>query len=307
MRPRRGFGGRSDVAGGSDDDTRSLDALTSEEREVLAVLASVGDAALTSDELALLTELEEVRPIVSVLEHRGFLRREGDREALAGGLGPELRRAWDIADTADRVLRQFISIAEDGKLTLDDLPAILGITEWAAEAGRWTELIRLVKVTETVLDVKERVDVWIRIVEKARRAARAAGDRESEAWAESQLAASRASTAEDLTRPIVRPPIAKERSGAPRWLAIGAGGLVLAGAGFGIGYWVSGGSTSTGPTTTLPGTTITLPPETTTVAGQVVTLPGQVTTVQGPTVTLPPVTTTETTTVTVTQPPPSVG
>jgi DNA-binding MarR family transcriptional regulator len=287
----------------------SIQSLTPTERQVLAVLAVVGEASLTADELAVLAEVDDVGPALDELDRRGLVRREDDRDALAAGLGAKLRRAWDLTDTADRVLRQFISIAQDGKLTLADLPAILGISRWAAEAERWSELLRLITVTETVLDVKQRVETWIQIVEQARVAARKLGDQEAEAWAEDQLAASsraiaNATGAAAGAATSITPPNGASRTAT--WLKAGAAALVIAGAGFGIGYAASGDSSSaTQPTVTVPGTTVTLPATTVSLSGATTTLPGTTVTLPGDTVTLPAETSTvvstatETTTATV--------
>lgn len=281
----------------------SLQSLTEDERRVLAVLAVVGQASLSSGEVAVLAEVDDPRPVLAELQRRGLVRRKDDREALAAGLGAKLRRASDLADTAERVLRQFISIAQDGKLTLDDLPAILGISQWAAEAERWSALLRLVRLAETVLDVKQRVEIWIQIVEQARVAARKLGDPEAEAWAEDQLAAagrtiaSAAGAAAVATTMIALPEDASRRQDrTATWLKLGAATLLIGGAGFGLGYVASGDASSARETVTLPAGTLTLPGATTTEAGATVTLPAETVTLPAETST---VVSTETTTTTV--------
>ena len=91
---------------------------------------------------------------------------------VPAGLRERLRDAWNLVDTGDRVLRQLISIAEDGRLTLSDLDAVLGVSQWASEVGRFQELLRLVKAVRTTVDVVRRVEAWITIVQRALQAAR---------------------------------------------------------------------------------------------------------------------------------------
>ena len=74
-----------------------------------------------------------------------------DRYAVAAGVQGRLRRLLASADVVDRVLRGFIVIAEDGRLTIDDLDAVLELTRLAAETGRWAELLRLAEAAESVL------------------------------------------------------------------------------------------------------------------------------------------------------------
>jgi hypothetical protein len=88
-------------------------------------------------------------------------------------------------DVTDRALRAFIRIAEDGRLTLDDLDAVVELTRIAT--GRWKELLRLAEAAETTLSTTHRVEEWIEIVERRREAARALGDGDAERRAEREL------------------------------------------------------------------------------------------------------------------------
>lgn len=304
-----------------------LASLTADEREVLAALAVVGDTALSPDQVAALTAVADPRPVLEELERRGFLRRdEEQRYAAPSGLRERLRQAWNLVDTGDRVLRQLISIAEDGRLTMSDLDAVLGISEWASETGRFAELLRLVRAVRTTVDVFRRVEAWVTIVRRALHAARAVGDHDAEAWAEGELSAAaralgdhasaqaHAQREQALRRSIAqrrppsgRPPLLEGATpaaagGLPRWLLVLVGLAVAAGAGLGLGFVVFGSSSSSvGPTTvTAPPKTVTLPRRTTTIGGRTVTLPGTTTTVPGTTVTVPGVVTTVTETTTVT-------
>jgi hypothetical protein len=289
-----------------------LASLTPAEREVLAALAAMGDATLSPEQLAALTSVEDPRPVLGELARRGFLHAdEAERYGVPPGLRERLRRAWNLVDTGDRVLRQLISIAEDGRLTMADLDAVLGISEWACQTGRFEELLRLVQAVRTTVDVLHRVEAWVTIVHRAVQAARALGDTGAEAWAEGELAAAARfigdnSTAEAheqreqaLRRPATQRPAAPRLSGRLLRLAAlaGAAGVGLA-AGFGLFH---GSSPNTGPTTiTAPPETVRLPRRTITAGGQTVTLPAATTTVPGTTVTVPGVVTTVTTTVTTT-------
>ena len=165
-----------------------IESLTPDERRVLAVLVAVGGAWVTAEQLAALSEIDDVVPVLVELERRGLVRKdERGRYAAAAGSDTRLRRALGVLDTADRVLRQLISIAEDGRLTLDDLDAVLGITAWAAQVGRLQELLQLVEAVEKTLSVSRRVEAWVPLVRRAKEAARELGDTEAEAWADEQL------------------------------------------------------------------------------------------------------------------------
>ena len=298
------------------EDTREtlveLESLTRDERAVLAVLASVGAASLSVDEVAAVTEIEHVEAILAALERRGLVRKEDRRRALQPALVPRLRRVWDLADTADRVLRQLISIAEDGKLTLDDLDAVLNIAEWAGQAGRAEELVHLVRAAESALVLTRRVEAWVELVQRAHTAARQLRDRETEAWAEEQLrrferTLGRAARVEKTAR--LRPGHGQPPRALLRLLLATVVLAVTAAAGYLLGSGLAGGSdeqNGTGATLSLPGETVTLPGQTVTVGGTTISLPRETVRLPGETVTLPAatvtVTTTELATTTVTLP-----
>jgi hypothetical protein len=260
-----------------------LASLTPPEREVLAVLAVMGDVALSPEQLAALTSVSDPRPFLAALEHRGFVKREaGDRYRIAAGRRERLREAWNVVDTGDRVLRQLISIAEDGRLTWSDLDAVLGVSRWACEFGRFEELLRLVKAVQTTVDVVRRIEAWVVIVRRALQAARALGDVDAQAWAEQELARYVRVDAHESERFVHRR--------VPRWLAPAVAAAAAAGVGLLVGYAIFNTSSSG-----LGATTVSVPPSTVTLGGITTTLPGTTVNVPGA-VTTVTVTTTVTTT-----------
>jgi hypothetical protein len=255
-----------------------LASLTPPEREVLAVLAVLGDVALSLEQLEALTSVADPRPVLAGLEQRGFVEREDGRYRIAQGRRERLREAWNVVDTGDRVLRQLISIAEDGRLTWSDLDAVLGVSRWACEFGRFEELLRLVKAVQTTVDVVRRIEAWIVIVRRAQQAARALGDVDAQAWAEQELAKYAHVEAHESER--AGRSLARRR--APRWLAPAVAAAAAAGAGLLAGYAIFNTSSSPGlgaTTVRVPPSTVILGGSTTTVLGTTVTVPGAVTTV----------------------------
>jgi hypothetical protein len=258
-----------------------LASLTYDERRVLAVLIAVDGVSLSDDQIALFGEVDDVRPILAALDRRGLLRKdERGRHAVPTGWLARLRRAGNVVDTADRVLRQLISIAEDGRLTLDDLDAVLGISSWAAEAGRLTELLQLVKAVEQALSFTRRIEAWLELLGRARGAARELRDPEAEAWADEQLRACEQSLARAVRADRVpsRPSLGR--------ISLAAAGLAAAA---GVGFAVASAMQDEADqeTVTLPGQTVTAPGETVTLSGSTFTVGGETVTLPGPTVTLP--------------------
>jgi hypothetical protein len=288
--------------------------LTPAERQLLAALAVVGHATLSADELSDLGIVDDVIPLLEGLERRGLVRLDDRRRyAVLGGIGAQLRRSNDALAGGDRLLGYFTTLARGGSLSGEDVAAVLGLTEWAAEVGRFERLLELVKTAQACFEVGHRTDEWITLVRRARTAARSLGDRRSEIWALEQLAAAAASAgnaqlaqqylqeADELRygpRPVATrqvtetvvappPPARSGGGGVPAWVLWGLGLLVALIAGVGLGFVLDGGSSSSSDTTAPVSVTLTRP-GTTITAQETVTLPATT------------VTTTETTTETTT-------
>lgn len=267
--------------------TEQLSALSKVERDVLAALAVVGDTALSPAQIEKLVGVAEAREAVAELERRGLLLRdEDDRVAAAPGLRERLSKLWNLADTGDRLIQQLISIAEDGRLSIDDLDAVLGISEWACRLGRFEQLLRLVHAVQTTRDVVQRTQKWIEILGYAREAARSLDDVQAEAWVEAELR--RVSRLSRAGGSRVAP-----RASLQSWIVRVVVPVALVGAGFGLATVLdSGPPVDVGATTvTAPPRTVRLGGTTVTAAGTTVTVPPTILTVPGTTVTVPDVTT----------------
>ncbi len=275
---------------------RTLDA---DARLVLAAFAVVGRASLTSAELSEITGSRDVGPAVAELERRRLVVREhGDRLTLSADVQGRVRRALASADVVDRVLRALIHIAEDGRLAIDDLDAVLELTRLAAETGRWAELLRLAEAAETTLSTTHRVDDWVEIVERRLEAARALGDADAARRAETELA--RLARMAGPTTVAATSGAASSGGGLRTALAI-LGAAALATIGVAVGYLVGDRS---GAGDTVTETEATTETATVTEGGGTVTETETVTDGATETITeTETVTETETETVTVTEQP----
>ena len=296
--------------GGDSEETHVLP-LPPEERRVLATLAVVGRASLSEDELAELVELADVSPLVADLERRGLVRTDERRRSTAlGRLSEDIRRTDEALATGERVLGYFSTLARSGRLTperlAEDSEAILGLSEWAAEAARWQRLLELVQTLQSSYELAQRIEEWIELLRRGRQAVRALGDRQAEIWVLDRLAAASAAVgdsaaaaeyrreADELRRREAGTTTTRSaRTSTWRVAAWVAGAFLLGALGVGVGYAIgnagSGGTVTSG-TVTRTVTTSTTATETTTATATETT-----------TTTVPTTTTVETTvTVTVT-------
>jgi hypothetical protein len=299
--------------------------LPPKEREVLAALAVVGRASLSTEELGELVEVQDVGPLVDDLRRRGLVEEDEQRRySVLRQVGEELRETDAALAKGERLLRYMTTLAKGGRLTperlVEDAEAILGLSEWAAETRRWATLLELVKTLQACFGIAERAQQWLTLLERGREAARALGDPESEVWVLQRMATAAASSgdtaaAKDYLREADRlerermtvrrrtrepeeattatGPSAPTDRGMPRTAWWIAGLVVVAAAGLGAGWAIGGSGENIGQTTATVPVTVTGSGQTLTTQ-ETVTLPA--TTVLTTTTALS--TTTVTTTVT---------
>jgi hypothetical protein len=246
--------------------TAELRALDPDARLVLGVFAVAARASLSVAELAEIAGLPDARPAVAELERRGLVVREnGDRYAVAPAVQGRLKRVLASADVVDRVLRAFIQIAEDGRLTIDDLDAVAELTRVAAETGRWAELLRLAEAAESTLSTTRRVQAWVEIVERRLEAARVLGDTRAASRAEAELDR----IARTAAATTVAYPEAEESSpsGGPSTALALLGAAVVGAVGIGVGYAIGDQTSEGSDTTTLTETVSSTETETVTEEG----------------------------------------
>jgi len=78
--------------------------LTPDERRVLAVLVAVGGAWVTAEQLASLSEIDDVGPVLVELERRGLVRKDArGRYAAAAGFGTRLDRKSTRLNSSHRL------------------------------------------------------------------------------------------------------------------------------------------------------------------------------------------------------------
>jgi len=123
----------------------------------------------------------DAHDILESLRDRGVVQADAMlRYTLTGALETELKMSLDVTRWVERALRYFIEWAEqqgpDTERLLSDLHVILQLLEWAAEAGRWADVLRLGRAVEGALALGRRWGAWAQVLGWMLRAARALGD-----------------------------------------------------------------------------------------------------------------------------------
>ncbi|MDQ6948300.1 MAG: ATP-binding protein, partial [Actinomycetota bacterium] len=176
------------VAGGARDlADESMATLPSSDLEVVQTLAVVGDIPIRASRVEELSGRPAQR-ILRELQERGIV--EAQRQAYI--LADNVRQAADTALNRS-TLSTFVDRAigwierEGGVVSSDDLPLLVSAIGWAADGGRWREVIQLCQGVETALIDSCRWGRWRWTMERAAAAARQLDDSSAVGWALHEL------------------------------------------------------------------------------------------------------------------------
>ncbi|MFH7024600.1 MAG: hypothetical protein ACHBN1_04175 [Heteroscytonema crispum UTEX LB 1556] len=169
-----------------------LSSLKKPQRMILALLAALGaNIALAGQRIADLTEIPQIKPVLETLVRRNLVQVEGDRYHLASSLVEELRNSADITSWMEKSVTYFTKLAQESQgipqSLLEESDAILQTLEWAAEAGRWSDVLSLGKAIEGELAFSGQWGTWENVLQLTLEAARATGNQAAEAFALHQL------------------------------------------------------------------------------------------------------------------------
>jgi hypothetical protein len=174
---------------GATQDERTLAALTAAEREVVELLAAIPGTALHERHLAALAHQADAAVVRGLVERR-VVEGEPPRYRLAPGLEGAVDQSR-LPRVQNAMLGYFAgraeSLRDQPEQLHTDLDACMSLLESAAQAGRWTEVLRLGRAIDPALTLALRWGAWERALRWVETAARALSDRGAEGWALHQL------------------------------------------------------------------------------------------------------------------------
>ncbi len=164
-----------------------LVSIDEKQRRALLALSALPGVPLTAQHVSGIAELADVEPALRTLARRGLVSSKESRHRLADGVADQLRRADDLTPWVNRAITYFTAWAaryrrSPGRL-LDDSEALLAVQQYAADARRWAEVLRVGTLLEGALVTGARWGAWVICLERCLAAAKALGDRSAEAWA----------------------------------------------------------------------------------------------------------------------------
>ena len=164
-----------------------LVSIDEKQRRALLALTALPGVPLTAQHVSGIAELADVEPALRTLARRGLVSSSESRHRLADGVADQLRRTEDLKPWVNRAITYFTAWAEryrrsPGRL-LEDSEALLAVQQYAADARRWAEVLRVGTLLEGALVTGARWGAWVICLERCLAAAKALGDRSAEAWA----------------------------------------------------------------------------------------------------------------------------
>ncbi|HZD01468.1 MAG TPA: hypothetical protein VFA46_15125 [Actinomycetes bacterium] len=172
-------------------DRLSVNALSEQERRVLAVLALAAGALLPTELVGCVTDLAGVWGVLDSLHRRGLVEQEQDRFGLpichAADYRALLLRYLGLAQAARELATWLQRQAWSGQQAQSAAAAALQIIGYAAQRGQWPAVVRLVQAIEPVLALAGHWEAWRQVLERGLEAAQAVGDIAAEAHLAHQL------------------------------------------------------------------------------------------------------------------------
>src|SRR6478672_10152078 len=157
------------------------------QRRALLALAALPGLPLHALHVAAIAELTDIEPSLMTLVRRGLVVSSQSRHQLADGVGDRLRRTEDLKPWLNRAITYYTAWVERYRRKPDNLleesEALLRVQQYATDARRWGEALRLGQLLEGALVAGARWDAWALTLEHSLTAAKAIGDRSAEAWA----------------------------------------------------------------------------------------------------------------------------
>ncbi len=164
--------------------------LSDNQRDVLALLAAMDQAPLYVDNVADLTGIADVGPVVESLLLLGLVQAHSPRFSLTADLGTDRRRDLDSDRWGDRVLESlpdWVERQKEPESVIREAPAILQALQDGVARRAWAKVLRLGQTVESALILGRRWGAWEAVLRHQLQAARGLGDKAAEGWSLHQL------------------------------------------------------------------------------------------------------------------------
>ena len=157
------------------------------QRRALLALAAAAGVPMQVQHISGLAEVTDIEPSLASLVGRGLVVRGQSRYRLVDGVANHLRGTQDLKPWVNRTITYFTAWAERYRRSpntlMEESEALLRAQQYACDAQRWGEVLRLGQLVEAALVLGARWGAWAITLERCLAAAKAIRDRSVEAWA----------------------------------------------------------------------------------------------------------------------------
>lgn len=163
-------------------------ALPEMDRRVIGMLAAVGGVPLATERIIELTGVAEAN--LERLLQPGLVQSQASYH-VSDTVAQAIAQVQDLNPLREQALAYFLDWTEANQqnfdLILESVDAILVLLAWAVEAGRWSDVLRLVRAVEGALASGKRWMTWEQVLQWGRQAAETLNDQAALAWSWHQL------------------------------------------------------------------------------------------------------------------------
>jgi hypothetical protein len=161
------------------------------QRSLLGLLAAFAGVALSADHARAITGIAETDTMLQGLQQQYLIQQTGSYYSINRASAEVLEQELDLSPWMAQALDHFMPWVEQHRMLpqslLEESEALLHILDWAASAGRWSEVLHLGKILGSALALGRQWGAWEWVLQRQLQAARSLSDAAAEAWVQHQL------------------------------------------------------------------------------------------------------------------------
>jgi hypothetical protein len=167
-----------------------LESSTGSQKVVISILAAAGGAAVPFQLLEDVSQSAELKSDLQILVSLGMVQAQDLKFNLAGGLSTAADPFLDLAAWEDRLIKYLVAwlAKRPAQALLENaLGLLVKMIQKAEQKNRWRDVLRIGQGLENTLILSRRWRAWLEVLRLMLKAARALGNRKTEAWVLHQL------------------------------------------------------------------------------------------------------------------------
>jgi len=168
----------------------SVAGLTESQQGILGFLGALDGNPLAAEHLQALSQSEDFRADLRVLEEHRLAYANDEHYRITGGFVVTLARMLDLGSREDMLIEYFVDWLNrrpPDALMEESAEAMTASLKRAGEKHQWSQVVSLGRLLERFLILRKHWQAWSEILELVLKSARALADRSTEAWALHQL------------------------------------------------------------------------------------------------------------------------